>query len=1172
MMHRRGIWTLLAAWTALAGVASAQPSPSNAPAPASRPADGPSKTVRVHVGLEAAQEASQTDGDLVLVIFGAEWCASCRTLQETTLSDQAFLAAAGPLNLVKVDVDVSQSLAERFEVRSVPDLVLLSADGRIVQRDSGYRNTKDLLAWLDQGRQRQRRGAWEGNAPVDLPQVSLPDADDAAGWHALTQQLGDVDPVRRAAVMLALSADMPAATPRLIAALGDRLLAVRVGAWETVQRYAGQTPVFDPWADSAARGEQVAALHAWWGDGRELAPPTEHALAPAQARSVSEAIAQVLSGDPVQRTRGMSALVQAGSPALAAVRTAIEQAATRANTRAVAVLEDVRWAILIPEALEEQTHVRYPLSRGASDQRQDAAKRLGQAGPAALPALKELLNDADSLVRESAVHALTGFRDAQALEAMAALLDAHDSNLRMVAAQQLGRTKNKRAADYLANALDDADELVVCTAIAAYRELEAADSSGAMIACLADPRWRVRAAAAEALGEMEVRSAAEEIEKLLGDADPFVVQAAMKAAQRLGRRPSSAKLVALARENGDLLMPVAQALMQAGDVSALREVYEARPAAAPMLLDAMAGFEAARAQSAEQWKPLLDAWAASDDLAVRRKFARVLDGHNITAVAEYLGDLLADEDGEVRSSAARQVIRLACMHHGIYGSRYRSDGEKNNPDMGILAAEGEANAEAAYGFDRLTGLAMADLPPELQVRIAAQLARGPDSQATVASQPASSTATAPATYPAKAPASGPADHPEADETSEPAARAERAARVRQLHAQWHAALAAALTRDDVPPEVGIAYYLTGDPAEGLDVLARALADASLKNMATEEAGELAVSAIMRRLPWPQGREVLERACEVAWLYPGLLATAGKASPEARALVLAPSRITAALEAGDAETREMLAEVLLGSQGGLLLGSNGQTVRTALAESSDPMARAMALFAQARSALPPDVLAQALRDDDPWVRLIAVGNVQKQDLPQEQVEEALATALADTNDAGFLAAVSAVLDKALRPYAEGAGSPGYFRYDRITVWVSYSESYRSPSDTPPPMVLPRQPAFLADVRRAWDAARQDTSRQPVKRAAALLLAQYGQFEGLEEMLVAWQRERTAEPPKPLLMGLTLTRDERFIAPIKHYVQNADNEYELREALQWLRGVRGDEARQLRREINERMRNM
>jgi len=70
----------------------------------------------------------------VVVDFWAEWCGPCKML--TPVLEQAVEARAGRVVLAKVDTDANQELAERYDVRGIPN-VKAFRNGQVVDEFTG---------------------------------------------------------------------------------------------------------------------------------------------------------------------------------------------------------------------------------------------------------------------------------------------------------------------------------------------------------------------------------------------------------------------------------------------------------------------------------------------------------------------------------------------------------------------------------------------------------------------------------------------------------------------------------------------------------------------------------------------------------------------------------------------------------------------------------------------------------------------------------------------------------------------------------------------------------------------------------------------------------------------------------------------------------------------------
>jgi thiol:disulfide interchange protein len=98
---------------------------------------------------------------LVFLDFtGSDWCPPCKALEKNVLSSPEFEAFAKK-NLVLVQVDfptakpqtaelksANKKLAEKYNIKGYPTVIVLDADGKILSQDIGYggESTKEFMA------------------------------------------------------------------------------------------------------------------------------------------------------------------------------------------------------------------------------------------------------------------------------------------------------------------------------------------------------------------------------------------------------------------------------------------------------------------------------------------------------------------------------------------------------------------------------------------------------------------------------------------------------------------------------------------------------------------------------------------------------------------------------------------------------------------------------------------------------------------------------------------------------------------------------------------------------------------------------------------------------------------------------------------------------------------
>ena len=83
----------------------------------------------------------------VLVDFYAEWCGPCKMMKP--ILEEVKKIMGDSIQIVTIDVDTHESLANSFQIQSVPTLMVFK-NGKMLWRQSGVMRTNQLTQLLQQ--------------------------------------------------------------------------------------------------------------------------------------------------------------------------------------------------------------------------------------------------------------------------------------------------------------------------------------------------------------------------------------------------------------------------------------------------------------------------------------------------------------------------------------------------------------------------------------------------------------------------------------------------------------------------------------------------------------------------------------------------------------------------------------------------------------------------------------------------------------------------------------------------------------------------------------------------------------------------------------------------------------------------------------------------------------
>lgn len=377
-----------------------------------------------------------------------------------------------------------------------------------------------------------------------------------------------------------------------------------------------------------------------------------------------------------------------------------------------------------------------------------------------------------------------------------------------------------------------------------------------------------------------------------------------------------------------------------------------------------------------------------------------------------------------------------------------------------------------------------------------------------------------------------------------------------------------------------ARWALKDPALSPEAYRQTMSNSSLHD---RKHVAMALAALtVHRDDWPQDKPVIDHFNERYDAAGPMLALAVREKRQDVLEHLMTPNVIARSLARKGVAAEYMADLLLEGDKRLAVGSlltsssEGLKLREDMLSHNDANARTIALASMSKqSSLTPEQLKRAmdmLADEDPYVQASAIRTLGIFITDPVKLEQTLAPVLNVSPDKlkneqhkrAVLRAMGLLVQPAMREFID---SRSYYVHlpSGESVFLSYSNRH----DDSPIRPIRAEPEFLPAVRELNEEAYR-IKDQSLINATTLLLGQYGDEAMFERLFEQYQKSPDSRVAEVLLCALPLTRDAKYLAVFKDVLKKATDSYELRNLLKYLRGVRGSEARELRRAVNEKLR--
>ena len=523
-----------------------------------------------YTDLEEAKKKSRISGMPILVKFEADWCQPCQLLSKELKKAQIIRTLEQVVPVV-INIDKQEDLGRRFDVSSIPKVILIDDAEAVLADKTGFAPVGDWKTWIEESLEDTEFSMPEELASFDPPTtteveelISRLNAKDAAMRELAMERLVSFPAKTRKHVVGVLTA---VKNPKAKKKKKKISLSQQLAVLEVLKRWGAPTDGIDPWTPASFTEERLRGVQVWIDTPIEELSGGMAELSEADLEQASAEIDQLLAGRSVKA--GLSRLTRYGQGLLPQVYERIKAAESD---------EEVTRLTALRYWLTASNQLRLGWSGGlielagrdAETRRAAAAALVKRAGELDQALLMELFADSDPLVRELALKGLNGLGSEDTEKAMVRLLKDPDPNVRAAVLKQFAESETKSAVESVAEYLKtETDAGLVVQAIRFMREVGGSTAVEAIVPFTDHESWQVRAELAESLGKIDEDDLTSKVKatrvaaiiSLMDDEDSFVVVKASEAMPSAKDREMIKRLAGIAAEKPAIAEKIIESLV-----------------------------------------------------------------------------------------------------------------------------------------------------------------------------------------------------------------------------------------------------------------------------------------------------------------------------------------------------------------------------------------------------------------------------------------------------------------------------------------------------------------------------------------------------------------------------------------------------------------------------------